>query len=351
MNTGADASSLFTAQRDRVRRALVRIVGEAEADDLTQEVFMRATRALPDFRGEAAVSTWLLRIARGIGLDYLRSRRHREVQRTVPFAGPTADEANTAAAATEPSEAPAALRGLVRREMSACIREYVTRLAPEHRVVIELKDLEGLSNAEIATRLGVSVGAAKIRLHRARQMLRRELERGCEFYRDEESELACDRKKPASAAGLAVSPSTAISSKEVRPAPRARRATAAGRNNTTKHTSMNIPSDYGCAAPAAANACATPPAAFSPIAAEYVALGAAIGANCEPCLRYHVAEALKVGISAADIAKAVATAAKVKETPARNILKLAERLLQPGGEAGAGSCAAAPSATGCGCTA
>ena len=78
-----DPAALFTAHRERVRSVLVRLVGEAEADDLTQEVFVRVTRALPEFRGEASVATWILRIARGVGLDHLRSRRHGEAKRTV----------------------------------------------------------------------------------------------------------------------------------------------------------------------------------------------------------------------------------------------------------------------------
>lgn len=332
-----DPATLFTVHRERVRRSLARLVGEAEADDLAQEVFVRVTRALPEFRGESSVSTWILRIARGVGLDHLRSRRHHEARRTVSLAAP-ATEAGEAGSdrfppVPEPHEEAQAPRRLVLAEMSSCVREYVARLSPEHRAVIELKDLEGLSNPEIADRLGVSVANAKIRLHRARQALRGELERGCDFYHNDDNALACDRKNSATTAGLSVSPAPAISSKEVRPIARARRAKATGRNKTID-TSMNIPSNCGCAAPASSSACATPLAGFSPIAAEYVALGAAIGSNCEPCLRYHVAEALKVGISLPDIAKAIAMAAKVKETPARAILKLAERLTQSGGEAG-----------------
>lgn len=91
-----------------------------------------------------------------------------------------------------------------------------------------------------------------------------------------------------------------------------------------------------CAAPQPS---AVPDSHYNPIAAEFVAIGAAIGANCEPCLRHHTREAMKLGISADDIAKAVAFAATVKETPAQNILKLAQRLTQPGGEAsGAANC-------------
>ncbi len=354
-----DPAALFTEHRERVRRSLVRLVGEAEADDLVQEVFVRVTRALPEFRGEASVTTWILRIARGVGLDHLRSRRHGEAKRTVSLTPAESETDNDADPVPEPHEEAEAPRRLVHAEMSTCVREYVARLAPEHRSVIELKDLEGLTSQEIAARLGVSVDNAKIRLHRARQALRRELERGCEFYQSETGTLACDRKNSAPGAAKSVSLAPAISSKEVRPAARARRAKAADRNNTKQDISMNMPFNCGCAAPAASATLATPSTAFSPIAAEYVALGAAIGSNCEPCLRYHVAAAQKVGITLSDIAKAVEMAAKVKETPARAILKLAASLTQTGAEtpgaaaaAGCGCAAPAPGATaGCGCSA
>ncbi len=347
-----DPAVLFTAHRERVRSTLVRLVGETEADDLTQEVFVRVTRALPEFRGESSVTTWILRIARGVGLDHLRSRRHGEERRTVSLTPSELESAADSETIPEPREEAEAPRRLVHAEMSTCVREYVARLAPEHRAVIELKDLEGLTSQEIAVRLGVSVDSAKIRLHRARQALRRELERGCEFYRSETGALACDRKNSGPAVGKSVSFAPAISSKEVRPAARARRAQATDRNQNTTDISMNMPFNCGCAAPAPVNACATPVSGFSPIAAEYVALGAAIGANCEPCLRYHVAAALKVGITLPDIAKAVTMAAKVKETPARAILKLAEQLTQTSGEGAGASCGAtAPgAAAGCGCS-
>lgn len=67
---------------------------------------------------------------------------------------------------------------------------------------------------------------------------------------------------------------------------------------------------------------------FSPAVAELVAIGAAIASNCDPCLRYHVHEAEKLGVTTTDIGRAVATATKVKEAPHRNILRLAERLTQ-----------------------
>lgn len=72
----------------------------------------------------------------------------------------------------------------------------------------------------------------------------------------------------------------------------------------------------------------TPASLFTPAVAELVAIGAAIAANCEPCLRYHHGEAGKLGVSVGDIARAVEMAAKVKDAPHRNIMRLAARLTQ-----------------------
>jgi len=66
---------------------------------------------------------------------------------------------------------------------------------------------------------------------------------------------------------------------------------------------------------------------FSPAVAELVAIGAAIGANCEPCFKYHYNEATKLGVSKEDISQAVALADKVKRAPAQNMLTLADKIL------------------------
>jgi AhpD family alkylhydroperoxidase len=71
-----------------------------------------------------------------------------------------------------------------------------------------------------------------------------------------------------------------------------------------------------------------PGSLFTPAVAELVAIGAAIAANCEPCLRYHTGEAGKLGVSVGDMARAVEMAAKVKDAPHRNIMRLAARLTQ-----------------------
>ena len=73
--------------------------------------------------------------------------------------------------------------------MNACIREFIERLPPNYKMVMVLSELEGFKNDEIAEILGLSLDTVKIRLHRAREKLRKELEAGCSFYRDECDEL------------------------------------------------------------------------------------------------------------------------------------------------------------------
>ncbi len=89
---------------------------------------------------------------------------------------------------------PALDERVIRGEMNACIREVIDTLPANYRTCIVLSDLEDLSDAEIAEVLGLSLQAAKIRLHRARARLRERLEASCVFYRDERNEVACDRK-------------------------------------------------------------------------------------------------------------------------------------------------------------
>ncbi|MGE5812835.1 MAG: RNA polymerase sigma factor, partial [Ignavibacteria bacterium] len=83
---------------------------------------------------------------------------------------------------------------LIRREMNDCIRNFIEQLPTDYRTVLVLSELEGLKNIQIADILGTTLSIVKIRLHRARTKLKKELESHCSFYRDERNELACDLK-------------------------------------------------------------------------------------------------------------------------------------------------------------
>jgi RNA polymerase sigma-70 factor (ECF subfamily) len=83
---------------------------------------------------------------------------------------------------------------LIRKEMNDCIRGIVEALPGNYRTVLVLSDLEGLTNAEICEVLALPLETVKIRLHRGRKHLKKELNSNCHFYRDDRNELACDRK-------------------------------------------------------------------------------------------------------------------------------------------------------------
>lgn len=154
--------SLYRRHCGRVHGVIVRLVGAhgVRAEDLTQEAFVRAWRALPGFRFESAVSTWLHRMAVTTALMELRSRR----------SGPqfdTDDDALDGIGLADSAGAGTALR--------LDLERAVATLPPRARAVLVLHDVEGWKHEEIACSLGMAVGTSKAQLHRARQLLRARL--------------------------------------------------------------------------------------------------------------------------------------------------------------------------------
>ena len=178
--------SIHDQFRPRVLRYVTRLVGEAEAEEVTQSVMLKVNEGLSRFRGDSSVSTWIYRIATNTAMDKLRQ----EAIQPLSDAGYEFDDDDLPPAARGPSVETTAIR----EEMSACISEFVARLPENYKAVMVLSELEGFTNGEIAAILGVTLDTVKIRLHRAREKLRKDLEAGCNFYRDERAEFACDRK-------------------------------------------------------------------------------------------------------------------------------------------------------------
>lgn len=182
---------IYQAFQEKLLRYLERLVGKNDAEDLTQEVFLRINRGLPEFKGKSSVSTWVYRIATNAALDKIKSRPYRESRETVPLEETGCEQENPSLEA----ETLLAEREAIRNEMNECIREFIDRLPTDYRAVILLSEIKELKNQEIADVLGISLEAAKIRLHRARVRLKAEFEAGCDFYQDEDGNIACDRKK------------------------------------------------------------------------------------------------------------------------------------------------------------
>lgn len=181
-----EASELFKEDYPRICRYILSMVQDAaEAEDLTQETFLRAYRHRDSLRNAGAQTAWLYRIATHASLDRLR-----QYARRAPMESDTdLDEVEIA----QP-EAPSLQKVIEQDEMSACVQNYLNRLSDSYRAVILLHDMHELSASEIAGLLEVSLATVKIRLHRARHALRLALQAGCEFSYDEGSTLTCESK-------------------------------------------------------------------------------------------------------------------------------------------------------------
>jgi RNA polymerase sigma-70 factor (ECF subfamily) len=175
----------FAEHYPRIRRYVQSVVHDpADAEDLTQETFLRAHRRRDSLRDHDAALAWLYSIATHVCLDRLRQRaRQAEAQSQVEVE-----------AVARPDPAPAAALRVEQEEMSSCVQAYVGELSDSYRAVLLLHDGEGLTSREIAALLGESTGSVKIRLHRARKRLQRVLETGCAFSQDERGTLVCEPK-------------------------------------------------------------------------------------------------------------------------------------------------------------
>ena len=182
----ADLDSLYRTHFSNVRRFVFHFVQNAAlADELAQDAFLKAYEAWGSFRGEGPERIWLLRIARNVCLDYLRSPRARQAK-----AAPL-DEGGEPVT-TPGREPPLTVDQVARQaEMTECVQQFVLSLPETLRTPLILHDMEGLTNAQIAQVLGVSLEAAKMRLHRGRARLRGMMEERCDLFYDERNVLSC----------------------------------------------------------------------------------------------------------------------------------------------------------------
>ena len=143
----------------RVYALMVRIVGSQDADDLTQQVFLQMFRKLDQFSGGSKLETWLFRLATNEALQHLRRKKRQTAQPLV--AEPSA---------SDPSR-------LMESEKIQMLQAALSRIDPELRAILSLKEEQNLSYREIAESIGIPEGTVGSRLNRARKELREELEK------------------------------------------------------------------------------------------------------------------------------------------------------------------------------
>lgn len=145
-----------------------RMTGHADdAEDLAQEAFLNAWRGLDKFRGQSSFSTWLYRLTSNACVDFLRKKKRRgELSMTLEEDGEEEKQADIADERWSPQEE------VERQETREAVRQGLAALSPDHREVLLLRELEGLSYREIGQRLGLEEGTVKSRIARGRLALR-----------------------------------------------------------------------------------------------------------------------------------------------------------------------------------
>ncbi|HKI38290.1 MAG TPA: sigma-70 family RNA polymerase sigma factor [Gemmataceae bacterium] len=171
---GAAFEELLRAHSGRLLAVVRRLLGnEEDARDAVQDTFLSAFRSIDRFDGQAALATWLHRIAVNAALTKLRSRRRhpeKPIEDLLPTFLEDGHQARPSRNWPEPSAA------LQRQETREAVRRHIAELPEDYRVVLLLRDIEELDTDETARLLGLTTGAVKTRLHRARQALRALLE-------------------------------------------------------------------------------------------------------------------------------------------------------------------------------
>jgi RNA polymerase sigma-70 factor (ECF subfamily) len=160
----------------KYQRKLMRLVSrlvrdQAEAEDVVQEAFIKAYRALPQFRGESAFYTWLYRIGINTAKNYLVTQGRRAPTSTET----NAEEAETFDDADQLRDINTPESMLATKQIAATVNVAMEALPEELRVAISLREIEGLSYDEIAEAMGCPIGTVRSRIFRAREAIAEKL--------------------------------------------------------------------------------------------------------------------------------------------------------------------------------
>jgi RNA polymerase sigma-70 factor (ECF subfamily) len=165
----SDLDSLYRAHASTVARWASRLAGpDTDVEDLVHEIFLVAGRRLPEFRGDAKVTTWLYRITERVALDGRRKDRFRRW-----FARARAVEIEHSFSPSQPTP----LDALERRQAAESVYRILDRLPDKYRTVLILFELEELSGEEIAALTGLKPATVWVQLHRARTRFLGEMKR------------------------------------------------------------------------------------------------------------------------------------------------------------------------------
>ena len=164
---------VYKYERFVYRSAYYAVGNAADAEDLTQEIFLKLWRGLSGFRGQSQFLTWLARIVRNTCADHIRKKRRVVPAESLSFVSDDGESTDRELHDTDPQNDPS--QAADRSENVRLVRQAMAMLSEEHRTLIVLRDIEGYSYEKLARTLGLEEGTVKSRLYRARAQLRQNL--------------------------------------------------------------------------------------------------------------------------------------------------------------------------------
>lgn len=158
-------AELVRMHENKAYHLALRMCGNAEdAHDVAQDAFLAAWRGLPSFRAEAGFATWLYRLVSNAAIDHLRKTKHQRGNVSLDD-----EELNLDA----PDSAPGPQESAEGQELQQTVQEGLMQLGDDHRAVLVMREVQGLSYEEISHTLGIDLGTVKSRIARARNALRK----------------------------------------------------------------------------------------------------------------------------------------------------------------------------------
>jgi RNA polymerase sigma-70 factor (ECF subfamily) len=166
-------NDIVTRYYDRIYARVSQLLKDKQdAEEVTQDAFIRAHRGLENFRGDASFSTWLYQIATNLAHNRYWYWFRRKRDQSISLDQPLGEDGETTLENLMPSEAESPAEAAVTQEFVDRVSECMRGLNEKHKEVLILRNVKNLSYDEIAAQLGISVGTVKSRIARARESLR-----------------------------------------------------------------------------------------------------------------------------------------------------------------------------------